>query len=76
MSNEDWLYAVHRLLRSGYGVEDIAVKLTKHKMKTSPAMVRKEVRRLRESGNLMRVLDVARKGKWNDIRKDECGGDH
>ena len=64
------------MLRAGYGVEDIAVKLTKHKVNTPPDMVRMEVKRLRDNGTLMKVLDLKPKGKGHGIRKDECSGDH
>lgn len=64
------------MLRAGYGVEDIAIKLTEHKTNTSPDMVRMEVRRLRDNGNLMPVLGLGQKGKPHGIRKDERSGDH
>lgn len=74
MNQPDWKTVVHTMLGAGYGVEDIAIKATELKMKTTPDTVRDEVSRLRESGRLKAVL-FPRWRKKNGIRKDERGGD-
>lgn len=51
--NHAWKVKVHRLLRQGYGVEDIADKLT-----CDVSHVRLEVQILREEGRLIEVLGV------------------
>jgi len=76
LNEAEWRFAVHRLLRSGYGAEDIAVKLTKQKVNTHAVMVRAEIRRLRMEGSLMRVLGLDRKEGSGGIREDERSGDH
>ena len=46
-STETWMSAVNILLRHGFGVEDIGVKMRCH-----PDEVRAHVRRLRQTGTL------------------------
>lgn len=53
-ANTMWQTKVHRLLKAGYGIEDISVKLG-----CREADVRTEVTILREEGDLRRVLGVS-----------------
>lgn len=51
MTNEQWQHRVRAMLKEGYGVEDIALELD-----CSVAMVRDEVKAIREAGELTDVL--------------------
>ena len=49
--NTHWQTSVRRLLREGYGAEDIAIKL-----KCSADDVRREIHILREEGRLTKIV--------------------
>lgn len=50
-TTEEWRMSVRTLLRAGFGVEDIALKL-----KCSVETVRRYVKRLREAGELREMF--------------------
>jgi len=64
------------MLRAGFGVEDITIKVRKMGLHISDTIVRHEVSMLRESGELMNVLALEWRSHGKAIRKDERSGDH
>lgn len=57
MEREHWRIIVHGMLRAGFGVQDISVKLIAMKLPWfSESVIRDEVRSLRSSGKLAEVL--------------------
>lgn len=69
-------HLIHSMLRAGFGVEDITIKVRKMGLHISDTIVRHEVSMLRESGELMNVLALEWRSHGKVIRKDERGGDH
>lgn len=69
-------HLIHSMLRAGFGVEDITIKVRKMGPHISDTIVRNEVSRLRESGELMNVLALEWRSHGKAIRKDERSGDH
>lgn len=62
MEREHWRMTVHGMLRAGFGVEDISVRLIAMKMPWwSESVIRAEIRDLRASGKLMEVLALHRR---------------
>lgn len=51
MADDVWVYAVKKLLRHGYGVEDIALMLN-----ADPEEVREVVNEYRQSGRISEIL--------------------
>jgi hypothetical protein len=71
-----WRMTVHNMLRAGFGVEDISVKLFKLKMPWwRESAIRDEVRELRSSGKLMEVLSLHRR-KREALRPVPSTQDH
>jgi len=64
------------MLRAGFGVEDITIKIRRMGLHISDTIVRNEVSMLRESGELMSVLALEWRSHGKVIRKDERSGDH
>lgn len=59
---EHWRMTVHGMLRAGFGVEDISVKLRKMGMPWwGERSIRDEIRDLRSSGKLTEVLALHRR---------------
>lgn len=57
MEREHWRIIVHGMLRAGFGVQDISVKLIAMKLPWfSESVIRDEIRSLRSSGKLAGVL--------------------
>lgn len=62
MEREHWRMTVHGMLRAGFGVEDISVRLMAMKMPWwSESVIRAEIRDLRASGKLTEVLALHRR---------------
>ena len=68
----DRRHLIHSMLRAGFGVEDITIKVRKMGLHISDTIVRHEVSRLRESGELMNVLALEWRshGKTPDSDKE------
>ena len=57
MEREHWRIIVHGMLRAGFGVQDISVRLIAMKLPWfSESVIRDEIRNLRASGKLTEVL--------------------
>lgn len=67
---------IHGMLRAGFGVEDISIKVSSMGLYTSETHVRMEVARLRRDGRLMDVLALKWRRSGKAVREDECSGDH
>lgn len=71
-----WRMTVHNMLRAGFGVEDISVKLFKLNMPWwRESAIRDEVRNLRSSGKLAEVLSLHRR-KREALRTIPSHQDH
>ena len=69
-------HLVHSMLRAGFGVEDIEIKIRKLGLHISQSSIRGEIKHLRENGDLMGVLALKWRSHGKAIREDECSGDH
>jgi len=62
MEREHWRMIVHGMLRAGFGVQDISVKLQRMKLPWwGESSIREEIRQLRSSGKLLDVLALKRR---------------
>jgi hypothetical protein len=62
MDREHWRIIVHGMLRAGFGVQDISVRLIAMKLPWfSESVIRAEIRDLRASGKLTEVLALHRR---------------
>lgn len=70
LEREHWRMTVHNMLKAGFGVEDISVKLAKLNMPWwREGAIRDEVRELRSSGKLMEVLSLHKRRPRTEERK-------
>ena len=77
MEGEHWRMVVHNMLRAGFGVQDISVKLQSLKMPWwSERAIRDEVSNLRSSGKLLDVLALKRREHGPTLREVPRHEDH
>lgn len=69
-------HLIHSMLRAGFGVEDIEIKVRKMGLHISQSRIRAEISQLRQSGELMNVLALKWRSHGKALRKDECSGNH
>lgn len=79
MEGEHWRMVVHNMLRAGFGVQDISVKLQQMKMPWwGERSIREEISHLRSTGKLMDVLALNRRksGQLRSVSGDEDHREH